>query len=79
MYTILEATAENFNTILESQQAIEVLHNAIESLQNSIEVEPLIITNSDLSGIFANHRANLAMPVSHARYYLKELIKTLST
>ena len=79
MYTILEATAENFNTILESQQAIEVLHNAIESLQNSIEVDPLIITNSDLSGIFANHRANIAMPISHARYYLKELIKTLST
>ncbi|MES0445678.1 MAG: DUF2333 family protein [Desulfobacterales bacterium] len=79
MYTILEATTENFNTILESQQAIEVLHNAIESLQNSIEVDPLIITNSDLSGIFANHRANIAMPISHARYYLKVLIKTLST
>ena len=79
MSTILEATTENFNTILESQQAIEVLHNVIESLQNSKEVDPLIITNSDLSGIFANHRANLAMPISHARYYLKELIKTLST
>ncbi len=79
MFTILEATTENFNTILESQQAIEVLHNVIESLQNSIEVDPLIITNSDLSGIFANHRANIAMPISHARYYLKELIKTLST
>jgi len=39
----------------------------------------LIITNSDLSGIFANHRANIAMPISHARYYLKVLIKTLST
>ncbi|MEE8552563.1 MAG: DUF2333 family protein [Desulfobacterales bacterium] len=79
MYTILEATTENFNTILESQQAIEVLHNAIESLQNSIEVEPLIITNSNLSGIFANHRANIAMPISHARYSLKVLIKILST
>lgn len=79
MYTILESTTVNFNTILESQQAIEVLHNAIESLQNSSEVDPLIITNSDLSGIFANHRANIAMPISHARYYLKVLIKTLST
>jgi hypothetical protein len=79
MYTILDATTENFNTILESQQAIQVLHNAIESLHNSIEVDPLIITNSDLSGILANHRANIAMPISHARHYLKELIKTLST
>lgn len=79
MYTILEAITENFNTILGSQQAIKVLHNTIKSLQNSIEVDPLIITNSDLSGIFANHRANIAMPISHARYYLKALIKTLST
>jgi hypothetical protein len=79
MYTILEATMENFNAILESQQTIQVLHNAIESLHNSIEVDPWIITNSDLSGIFANHRANIAMPISHARHYLKELIKTLST
>jgi hypothetical protein len=79
MYKILEAITENFNTILESQQAIEVIHNAIESLQNSIEVDPLIITNSDLSGIFANHRANIAMPISHARHYLKVLNKTLST
>lgn len=79
MYTMLESTTENFDTILESQQAIQVLHNAIESLHNSIEVDPLIITNSDLSGIFANHRANIAIPISHARNYLKELIRTLST
>ena len=79
MYTILEATMGNFNTILESQRATEVFHHAIESLNHTIEVDPLIITNSDLSGIFANHRANIAMPISHARYYLKVLIKTLST
>ena len=79
MHTILEATMGNFNTILESQRATEVLHHAIESLHHTIEVDPLIITNSDLSGIFANHRANIAMPISHARYYLKVLIKTLST
>ncbi len=79
MYTILEATMGNFNTILESQRATEVLHHAIESLNHTTEVDPLIITNGDLSGIFANHRANIAMPISHARYYLKVLIKTLST
>ena len=31
------------------------------------------------AGIVANHRANIAAPISHARFYLGQLIKTLST
>ena len=31
------------------------------------------------SSIFANHRANMAAPISHARFYLGLLIKALST
>jgi hypothetical protein len=44
-----------------------------------VAIDPWLITNSDLSGVFANHRANMAAPLSHARFYLGVLITTLST
>jgi hypothetical protein len=30
-------------------------------------------------GILANHRANMAAPISHARFFVGMLIETLST
>jgi hypothetical protein len=44
-----------------------------------MEIDPLYITNADLSGILANHRANIAATVSHAQSYLQVVITTLST
>ncbi len=35
--------------------------------------------NSDLSSVFANHRLNMAAPISHARFYIGVLIRALST
>jgi hypothetical protein len=79
MGTILEAIMEDFLITVESRRGAEVLHHAIESCRHAAEIDPLIITNSSLSGILANHRANLAAPMSHARFYIGVLIKTLST
>ena len=79
MGTILEAIMEDFLITLESRRGIEVLHHAIESCHHAAEIHPLMITNSSLSGVLANHRANLAAPMSHARFYIGVLIKTLST
>jgi len=79
MYTILEAILEEFHTTVESRRGLEVLHHAIESCHHAAEIHPLIITNSSWSGILANHRANMAAPISHARFYIGVLIKTLST
>lgn len=79
MHTILEAILEDFNTVIESRRGLEVLHHAIESCHHAVEIKPLVITNSSLSGVLANHRANMAAPISHARFYLGVLIKTLST
>ncbi len=79
MQTILEAVLEDFLITLESRRGTEVLHHAIESCHHAAEIDPLLITNSSLSGILANHRANLAAPMSHARFYINVLIKTLST
>ena len=79
MGTILEAVMEEFMATLEARRGIEVLHHAIESCHQASEVDPWIITNSPLNGVFANHRANMAAPLSHARFYIGVLIKTLST
>ena len=79
MYTILKAIMEDFDTVIESRRGLEVLHNAIESSQHAIEIKPWVITNANLSGVLANHRANMAARISHARFYIGVLIKTLST
>jgi hypothetical protein len=79
LYEILHAIEKDFYATIEARRGMEVLHHAIESCHHAIEIDPIIITNSSLSGILANHRANMAAPVSHARFYLSVLIKTLST
>jgi CBS-domain-containing membrane protein len=79
MKTILEAVMEDFLITVESRRGAEVLHHAIASCGHAAEIEPWMITNSSLSGILANHRANLAAPMSHARFYIGVLIKALST
>ncbi len=79
MQDILEAVHHEFISILESRHGTELLHHAIESCRRAVEIDPIIVINSDLDGIFANHRANMAAPISHARFYLGQLIKTLST
>jgi len=79
MGTILEAIHEDFLITVESRRGSEVLHHAIVSCHHAAEIHPWMITNSSLSGVLANHRANLAAPMSHARFYINVLIKTLST
>lgn len=79
MATVLEAVHHDFLITLESRNATELLHHAIVSCQKAAELDPWIILNSDYSGLFANHRANMAAPISHAYFYIGQLIKTLST
>ncbi|OEU64574.1 MAG: hypothetical protein BBJ57_08225 [Desulfobacterales bacterium PC51MH44] len=79
MYTILEAVMEDFKVTVDTRRGLEVLHHAIESCHHVMEIDPWFITDSSPSGILANHRANMAAPISHARFHLAVLIKTLST
>ena len=79
MATILEAIHHDFLPTLENRHGTELLHHALESCKRAASLSPLLITNADLDGIFANHRANMAAPISHARFYIGQLIKTLST
>ena len=79
MYTVLSAVHHDFAKVIESRRGEEVLHHAILSCHHAMEINPIYITNSSLSGILSNHRANMAAPISHARFYIGVLIKTLST
>jgi len=79
MATILEGIAIDFNVMVERRGGMQELHHAIESCHHAMEIDPWVILNSDLSSIFANHRLNMAGPISHARFYLGVLIRALST
>lgn len=79
MHTILEAVLEDFGATIESRKGTDDLHSAIESLHHAYEIDPLIVLNSDPDSLWANHRANMAAPISHAKFYLGVLITTLST
>ena len=79
MATVLEAVHHDFLITLESRNATELLHHAIVSCQRAAELDPWIILDRDYNSIFANHRANMAAPISHAYFYIRVLIKTLST
>jgi Uncharacterized protein conserved in bacteria (DUF2333) len=79
MATILEAVHHEFLPTLESRHGTELLHHALLSCRQAAALCPLIITDARLDGILANHRANMAAPISHARYFISQLIKTLST
>ena len=77
--TILKGIEHDFKNIIASRQAEKDFQRAIESCHHALEIDPLFVFNSSPSSILANHRANMAAPVSHARFYLTVLIKALST
>ncbi len=79
MVTILDAVGYDFKEILISRRADADLHHAISSCEHALAMNPIVVFNNKPSSVFANHRANLAAPVSHARFFLTVLIKTLST
>jgi Uncharacterized protein conserved in bacteria (DUF2333) len=79
MGTILEAVQNDFRDTLEKRNGRELLHHAVESCRQAASLEPWLVTEGKLDGFLANHRANMAAPISHARFFLDQLIKTLST
>lgn len=79
LHTILQAVLVDYQQVLEVRRATDDLHQAIESLHHAMQIDPLYVTNADLSGILANHRANIAATISHAQSYLQVVITALST
>jgi hypothetical protein len=77
---ILQAIEQDFGKILRTRSGTEILHHAIESCHHASEMKPwLFVTEGNLNGIIANHRANMATSISHARFYLGLLVIAIST
>ncbi|MFP4039518.1 MAG: DUF2333 family protein [Desulfosudaceae bacterium] len=79
MIPILEAVSVDFHEVLVSRDGDETLHHAIHSCEVAASLDPWVVLESDLDSLLANHRANMAAHISHARFYLDVLINTLST
>jgi hypothetical protein len=79
MLPIIKAVNEEFSATIEARHGGDLMAHAIHSLERAAEIDPWIITDSGYGGILANHRANMAGCVSHARFYLGQLAKTLAT
>ncbi len=79
MGSILDAVHHDFHEVLQSRNGVEALHHAIESCHRATAMDPWIVLDSSLSSIFANHRANMAAAISHAKFYLEVMIQVLST
>lgn len=80
MLPILVAIEQEFNKVLITRNAAEIVHHAVESCRHASELEPwLFVTEANLNGIFANHRANMAAHISHTRFYIGLMVESLST
>jgi hypothetical protein len=79
MTQVLKAIHVEFYRTIVSRSGEEVLHHAIISCERAIKLDPWIVLESSPNSILANHRANLASSISHARFYLDVLQETLST
>ena len=79
MAKILHAVQIDFASTLEARGGMDLLEHAVHSCHIASELDPWLITDASLDGILANHRANMAAPISHARFYLDALAKTLET
>jgi hypothetical protein len=79
MGNILDAVQEDFASVLEARGGTDLMEHAVHACHEAAKLDPWVVTDAPLDGIFANHRANMAAPISHARHYLDVLAKTLST
>jgi hypothetical protein len=79
MGPILHAVQLDFADTVEARHGMDLLEHAIHACHVASEIDPWLVTDASLDGFLANHRANMAAPISHARYYLEILAKTLST
>lgn len=78
MGTVLEAVALDFEDTIGSEQGMDLLHHTIEVLHHASHMDPWIVLEGSPDGILANHRANIAAPISHARFYLDVLSRSLT-
>ena len=64
MFEILKVVRVGFREQLAIINATEIMDEILHELSRAEKMDPWIILDSDLDGLFANHRANLNAPLS---------------
>ncbi len=71
--SVMEGVGVDFRETIESANGVEVYDEVVRSLQQIAEMKPLVVLKGGPNSIFANHRANMAGPISRARFQLSIL------
>lgn len=70
MFEILKVVRVGFKEQLAIINAAEIMDEILHELSRAEKMDPWIILDSDLDGIFANHRANLNAPLSEVAHLM---------
>lgn len=70
MYEILKVVRVGFYEQLLTIDAVEIMDQILHELHRAENMDPWIILDADLDGIFANHRANLNAPLSEVAHLM---------
>jgi hypothetical protein len=70
LFEIFKVIRVGFKAPLDTLRSNEIMDEMIHELHRAEQMDPWIILDSDLGGIFANHRANLNGPLSEVLHLL---------
>jgi hypothetical protein len=70
MFEILKVVRVGFREQLAIINATEIMDEILHELSRAEKMDPWIILDSDLDGLFANHRANLNAPLSEVAHLM---------
>ena len=74
VYEMLETAQLGFAEQLTTIDAVALMDKIVEDLGQAAEISPWLITNSDAAAVLANHRYNLAAPISSALYKMSTML-----
>jgi hypothetical protein len=71
--SVMEGVGVDFRETIQGANGVEVYDEIVRSLRQIAEMKPLIVLKGGPNSIFANHRANMAGPMSRARFHMNIL------
>ncbi|MGD8253555.1 MAG: DUF2333 family protein [Syntrophobacterales bacterium] len=75
MHEMLRIVRVDFVEQLQTIDAVALMNNIVEDLERASESGPWLVTNGKDDGILANHRYNLAAPISSALHSMNTMLR----
>lgn len=75
IHDMLRTVRVGFVEQLQTLDAVALMDKIVEDLERASECDPWLITNSNDDGILANHRYNLAAPISSALHNMSTMLR----